>query len=620
MRIAQGARWLLAVVAVVCVRGAAEAAAPGVLRTQHLVAAAARGPGRKNGALQLRLHVADADVAAAARAGTLRVRVRDVAAFDVDVPLARCRRVGRGAACRSRHGAVRARLTPANVLGRHGWDVRVKVARLGAAVTGTASPTPPFRVTLAGAWRDAPLNVVRSCRARGRVVRCGPSRPPNVVVVLTDDQRWDTLHAMPEVQARLMARGTTFTNAFVTTPVCCPSRASILSGLYAHNHGTHTIGPPDGGAPGFVGPDGSTLATWLRDAGYRTGLFGKYMNGYPALGPPRRPTWYVPPGWTDWAAMLRPQYFDYELVTVHGLLEAHGAAPADYSTDVTAAKALAFVDAAIASGEPFFVFFAPFAPHVSERFVATPAPRHAGRFADLPPWRPPSFNEPDVSDKPAWIRETPPLSGAVQVLVQTNRRRGYESLLAVDEAVAALLDRAEVAGLGDETVVLYTSDNGFAHGEHRQRAKLCPYDECLRVPFVLRAPDVAAPGTTDDRLVENVDVAATVAALVGVAPPDPIDGRSLVPALLGDEAPWRDDVLVEQWQVFENTPAYFAVRSARWKYVEQRTTGEAELYDLDADPFELESRADDPLLADLRAALRARAVVRSTAPPGAALP
>lgn len=612
------AAWL---VAATCLIGApAGAAMPGMVRTQGVVATAASGPERADGSLRVRLFAMGEAVPTAAATGALRIRVRDVAAFDADVTITGCRIGARSLSCVSADGRVRARVKPRSLEGRVGWDVKLAAKRLAATRTGTQPPKAPLRVSLVGAWRDAPLNVVRACRTSARVVRCGATRPPNVLVVLTDDQRWDALDVMPQVQARLVAQGTSFTNAFVTTPVCCPSRASILSGLYAHNHGTRTLGPPDGGAPAFVGPDASTVATWLHDAGYRTALFGKYMNSYAELGPPKRATWYVPPGWTAWGAFVTPEYLDYELVRETGLVEHHGVAEADYSTDVTAARALAFIDDALSDDTPFFLFWVPYAPHVNRNLVAaTPAPRHAGLFADVAPWRPPSFSEADVADKPAWVQAMPPIEGLLAAFVDANRRIGFESLQAVDEGVAALLARIDAAGAADDTVVLFSSDNGFAHGEHRLRAKLCPYDECIRVPLVVRAPGIAAAGATDDRLVENVDLAATLAAVAGLAPPDAIDGRSLLPPLMGEAGPWRSDVLIEQWRVF-GSAEYFAVRTETWKYVEDRDTGEVELYDLVADPFELENRAADPALAAQRAALRELALARAAAAPGAAIP
>lgn len=613
---------LLALAGPVLGAGAPVVLPPGLVRTDMATVTTATDPARDDGTLRLRQFVAGCDLPARVLAdGGVQVRVRDGADLDATIALTGCRPAGRGATCRSVDGRRRARVTPRSVGGRTGWRLTLKAKRLAAAGTGSMPPALPLRIALHGAFPDAPLNLVRDCRQRGRTLRCGASRPPNVVVVLTDDQRWDEIERMPQVQALLQAQGTTFTNAFVTTPVCCPSRASFLSGLYAHSHGTRTLTAPDGGAPGFVGADASTIATWLQGAGYRTALFGKYMNSYPDLGPPHRPSWYVPPGWSRWGVLAIPGYFDYDLVDEHGLTTHHGLAEADYSTDVTAARAVQFVDTALADDVPFLLYCAPFAPHVDPRILvaSTAAPRHAGTFAALPPSRPPNWNEADVGDKPAWVQGRPLLAGLTLGLVDGNRRSGLESLLAVDEGLATLLARVDAAGARDDTVVLYGSDNGFTHGEHRLRGKLCPYEECIRVPLILRAPGIAPPGAVEPRLVENVDLAATVAAVAGVAPPSPIDGRSLLPLVMGEPVAWRTGVLVEQWEVLGSIE-FFALRTETWKYVEDRDSAEVELYDLVADPWELENRAADPLLADLRATLRAEALARSVGLPGAFVP
>jgi arylsulfatase A-like enzyme len=337
--------------------------------------------------------------------------------------------------------------------------------------------------------------------------------------------------------------------------------------------------------------DSSTVATWLHDAGYRTSLVGKYLNGY-GTDP------FVPPGWDDWHAFIGSGYFDYRLVE-NGSVRSYGTADSDYLTDVLAAKAVDFI--ATADDRPFFLYFAPFAPHDP----ATPAPRHAGRFAGTPPWRPPAWNEADVSDKPTWLMDQPPLSSDQVVFADGLYERMLESLLAVDDAVAAILRALDEAGRTDDTVVVFTSDNGLSLGEHRVVGKQCPYDECLRVPLVVRYPRAVTAARTDSRLAANVDLAPTLAELAGTTPAGPVDGVSLMAILDGSASPWRDDLLAEQFSIFP--PAYAAVRSARYKYVEYlHDATQIELYDLTADPNELTSRHADPAYAPVRAALAAR--------------
>jgi arylsulfatase A-like enzyme len=402
--------------------------------------------------------------------------------------------------------------------------------------------------------------------------------------------------------------------------VCCPSRASILSGLYAHNHGTRTLSPPDGGATAFVGADRSTIATWLAAAGYRTGHFGKYLNGYHRLGPPERAQWYVPPGWQRWLAFRVPAYFDYDLVDERGQLVAHGDDADDYSTDVLATAARAWITRALDDGRPVLVHFTPFAPHVISALgpFAKPAPRH--QEFDVGPedaWQPPAWDEADVGDKPAWVRAVTPMVPFRQAVLRGSRVSALRALRAVDEAVASMLALLRARDAERDTLVVYTSDNGLTWGEHRLfLAKLCPYEECIKVPLVLRYPPLVPEGARLPALVENVDLAPTLAALAGVLRPTPVDGRELV-ALFGDSAPaWRDDVLLEGWALRpRDQNGFVGVRTARWKLVRYTATGEVELYDLEHDPHELDSLAADPAQAERRAELERRATALSVATP-----
>ncbi|MBI3975945.1 MAG: sulfatase, partial [Armatimonadetes bacterium] len=424
-----------------------------------------------------------------------------------------------------------------------------------------------------------PLALCALVLAGGAVPTGGaPAAPPSFVLILDDDQRADTIQYMPILQRDLVARGVTFTNAFVTTPLCCPSRASLLRGQYAHNTGVLTNGGGDlpeerasrhpGGAEAF--DDRSTLATWLHAAGYRTGLFGKYLNGYMRL------TARVPPGWDEWH-VFAGGYFGYPL-NENGVVRRIGNAPEDYGTDVIARRAVQFIERA--GTAPLFVYFAPFAPHAP----ATPHPQDAAGFRDLPPWRPPSYNEGDVSDKPEWVRRLPLLTAARQAEGDEFRRQQLRSLQAVDRAIGQLLEALRRTGRLENTVVVFTADNGLSWGEHRWLdRKSCPYEECVRVPLVVRGPGIPA-GRTDPRVVLNVDLAPTFADLAGVRPGLPVDGRSVAPLLRGADAAWRGEILLEYWGLPALT--WTAIRTDRWKYVEYEN-GDRELYDLAADPFEM---------------------------------
>lgn len=419
--------------------------------------------------------------------------------------------------------------------------------------------------------------------ARGQV-----AAQPNVLIVVTDDQRAGTVHRyMPIVRSELGGRGTTFVNAVVTTPLCCPSRASILTGNYAHTHGVYG-NRAETGFGAF--DDTSTLATWMRGGGYRTALIGKYLNGYGDVHPDGA---YVPPGWDRWFAFVEPGYFGYS-VSDNGSRVAFGESPKEYSTDVLAAQAQAFIRN---SDAPFFLLFAPNAPH--EPF--TPAPRHVDAFTDLPPHRPPSYNERRVEDKPLWVRRRPQFSLDERARMDDLRERQLESLLSVDDAVGALLQTLEETGELSDTIVVFTSDNGFQWGEHRIWGKNVPYRDTHQVPLIVRYGGVVPSGEVDRTLVANIDIAPTVAELASVPTP-PVDGLSLAPLFSpGGEIP-RARVLIEHGEGGP-APPLCAVRNAIEFYV-RYATGEEEFYRYDLDPHELDNAAASPEAASRVKALR----------------
>lgn len=451
-------------------------------------------------------------------------------------------------------------------------------------------------LVLAGALAGAPG--ARPARAAGE--------PPSVVVIMTDDQRWDTLWAMPTVQAELMGKGVTFTNAFVSNSLCCPSRASTLTGAYSHTTGVWRNQPPYGGWDSFV--DTSTVGTWLQAAGYRTGFFGKYLNRYwtPAYG-----TGYVPPGWDRWVAFPRSGYFDYDL-NVDGTIVHHGSAPEDYSTRVLAQEAASFIRS---EAGPILVWFTPYAPHNP----ATPEPRYADAFSDLEPWRPPSYNEPDVSDKPSWLQAVKPLDAERQAAKDAFRLDQYRTLLSVDDAVAEILAALADTGRLSNTLIVFMSDNGMLWGEHRWGTKRVAFEEAIRIPFVVRYDALIDAPRTDPSLVLNIDVAPTAADLAGVAAPG-ADGASLLPLLADPSAPWREDFLLEHLEKKrDRLPTYCGVRTDRSVYVVYRT-GDVELYDLATDPYQLTNLAGDPGMADEEHRLHSRLLqLCDPPPPGLAL-
>jgi N-acetylglucosamine-6-sulfatase len=416
---------------------------------------------------------------------------------------------------------------------------------------------------------------------------------PNIVLILTDDQRWDTLWSMPNVRKLLVDHGVTFANAFVTNSFCCPSRSTILTGSYSHTTGIYGDHPPHGGALDFhrYGDDKSTIATWLQKAGYNTALVGKYLNGY--QGP------FVPPGWDTWDAFdYGFGYYGFDLYQNQHPPECHGAfkcpvkyPKSAYSTNVLAGLATRFIRTAPTS-KPMFLYFAPYAPHLP----ATPEYRYAGRFAHLPPYRPADFNKVTAS-QPAWLKAIRPLRTRGIKFVAKFRRKQYESLISVDTAVKNIVAALRATGRLHDTMIVYASDNGLEWGQHRFPAsvKRTPYDESIRIPLVIRYDPLTTRPTIDHHLVLNTDWAPSWATLAHVAHPN-TEGLDFLPLLrpAHGRVPWRKGFLLESWDGSPPTPdpTYCGIRSQRFLYTEYKG-GAQELYDLARDPGELHNLVDD---------------------------
>ena len=442
-------------------------------------------------------------------------------------------------------------------------------------------------------------------------VTTAPAKPqvtrPNVVVIMTDDQTVESLRVMHNVRHLLVERGATFDNNFTSFPLCCPSRSTFLTGQYAHNH--HVLG--NDRANGLVNLDQSnTLPVWLTDAGYHTVFIGKYLNEYKALEGRT-----IPPGWSDWNAGLTLGYFNHTM-NRNGQIVRYGSKPSDYQSDVNTRIALQSI-AKTPKSEPLFMWLSYFAPHYGgpkepgdpvNLKSTVPAPQDAAKFLKVPLPRDPSFNEADVSDKPASIRARPPLGeGNLDELTRTYQKR-LASLLAVDRGVAKVIAALKRAGRLDDTYILFTSDNGFLQGEHRiQNAKELPYEQSIRVPFVVRGPGVPANAHLQ-QLVANIDLAPTIADIAKATPERQEDGRSLLPLFADPSTQWARDILLERGPGGNNTGTtrlYTGIRTPRFAYVEY-ANGERELYDLQTDPYELESKQSDPAYAGVEADLAAR--------------
>jgi N-acetylglucosamine-6-sulfatase len=423
---------------------------------------------------------------------------------------------------------------------------------------------------------------------------------PNIVLILADDMRADDFEHMPQSHQLLAEQGLTFSNAFVTYSLCCPSRASILRGQYAHNHQILEDDAQDSAFKKFrnLGHERSTIATWLKDSGYKTVLFGKYLNGYDESGD----VTYIPPGWDDWYAQISGYYYNYK-INENGRLVSYGYAEKDYYTDVLARQAKDYVRHAAADSSPFFIYLAPKTPHSPY----TVAPRHKKSYKKgVKAPRPPSFKEADVSDKPLWVQRLSSLTPGDNKGKITNEKKldqAYRDrlgmLLSLDEMVGGLVEELKVTGELENTYIIFTSDNGFHLGEHwLNLTKRTPYEEAHRVPLVIRGPGVPS-GRTVDEIGLNIDFAPTFAELAGASAPSFVDGRSLSPLLVGTQpTSWRSAFLLENWRdQTERKPGnpvlatltYDGIRTETHKYVEY-DTGEKELYDLSSDPYELQSQ------------------------------
>ncbi len=426
----------------------------------------------------------------------------------------------------------------------------------------------------------------------------GEGNRPNFIVIMTDDQRADTLQYMTNVQNRLVSQGITFSNSFITTPLCCPSRTSFLTGMYAHNHGVLTNNKDQqGGYSTFMqhNHDPNTIAVWLHDVGYKTALIGKYLNGYGENN-------HVPPGWDDWHAFADPEYYNYDLIECTDCQSGNAAVARNhygknddkYSTDILKEKAKTFLQT---TTEPFFLVFTPKAPHGGggqEDGLNNPEipARHRGTCDSISPQSLGAYNESPVSDKTKWIREKNKLSADKKRDIERFATAQVCSLKAVDEAIDEMLDVVSEERLNN-TVVIFTSDNGYTWGEHRYTGKNCLYDPCAKVPLVISYPAMTTSAFPSDQLVTNLDLVATILELAGVPIPTQVDGKSFVPLLTDVNTSLQDTILLEVWSTSNTSPTGSAVRTKEYKYIEYNRGGR-EFYDLQNDPSEENNQIRNP--------------------------
>ena len=435
---------------------------------------------------------------------------------------------------------------------------------------------------------------------------------PNFVVILTDDQE-DTgsMAYMPKTLSLLAQHGVTFTNSFVNLPLCAPSRASFLTGRAAHNH---LIGDNGNASEKFTNYEKNALPVWLQEAGYKTALLGKYINGYGKSKQPKSGSRYwtelisrwtsltggasartrVPPGWHLWYGSINESYYDHS-INENGKVLTFGHEPSDYSTDVLRNRAVRFVKDQAGSTEPFFMLIATKAAH-GQGAKGVKGPAIASRlyereFMDVEVPRHPAGTEQDVSDRPPSRTKGPNWKRGDEKAY----RAALQSLQSVDDLVEAVVNALQDARKLENTVVIYTSDNGFIFANPGREGKNTPYEGSIRVPLLMRGPGIPQ-NATRSHLVNNLDVVATIVELAGAKPGLQLDGRSLVPLFTDANASWRSAILIDGEKAS-------AVRTEFRKYA-RSNKGFEELYDLRADPYELENKTGSSFYASDLTALR----------------
>jgi len=436
---------------------------------------------------------------------------------------------------------------------------------------------------------------------------------PNIVVISTDDQTLEsfTRETMPKTHELLVDEGTTFTDSIVVTPVCCPSRATYLTGQYGHNHGILTNNP---GYPDLRRKD-SVLPAWMQQAGYRTVHVGKYLNNWSETKHPERPA----PGWDDWRTELNPHgYYNYPM-GINGEVVEFGEEDSDYLSTVLTDESVGAIETYVPDRRPLFLTTDYFAPHNARgrkdprcRAAPIPAPEDEELFEDEALPRPKAFNERNVRDKPSFIQALPRLNKPQRRKLEKRYTCALASLRGVDRGVEAIYEALEAEGELENTVFIFWSDNGYFNGEHRlANKKQLHYEEGLRIPLVVRVgSEVEGARTLRSRVgrpVANIDLAPTILDYAGgdacrgsrCRAMDGLSFRGLIDdgrSQIGKRRP----LLVE----FENKPrsgftcAYEGVRVPGAFYVEHvsipdpdtndcRRASEREYYDLDSDPHQL---------------------------------
>ena len=443
----------------------------------------------------------------------------------------------------------------------------------------------------------------------------------NIIVILTDDQRGDTLDMeidgrkiMPIVERELVQKGVKFTNAVVTTPLCCPFRASFLSGGYTSDDAfVRDNGLPNGGAALF--DDTDTIATMVKEKGYATGLIGKYLNGYGLISP------RVPPGWSSFvgvetANMRSWDNFNVVLGGEDYVTSQQGDGEIkeinQYITYYIRDETIGFIDKH--AEEPFFLFVTPLAPHEPALTPPCDSDPCDETLFDQEKVNEyimglPSYREPDISDKPSWLKrrcENGPNGQCEDPAQLEFARKQMQSLQAVDRMVEEIINELEAKEILDKTIIIFASDNGYSWGEHHLSAKGNPYEESIRVPLVIRAPGIAR-GVRNEVVAVNLDLAAFTNSVTGVD--KYTEGLDLTPLLNGNSNDWREGVFIQEWELEKigdknEMPDWAVWRTEGQKYVSYED-GEEEYYDLTSDIYEERSEHSNPNIAAIKQQMKA---------------
>jgi N-acetylglucosamine-6-sulfatase len=429
------------------------------------------------------------------------------------------------------------------------------------------------------------------------LTEAGTTVPSNIVLILTDDFSMNLIAtsnnvlalSMPNL-AQMMRDGMSFTHYFVTDSLCCPSRASIFTGMLPHNTGIYTNSPPDGGYEVFMsrGNDAKSFSVALRESGYQTAMMGKYLNGYK----PKRNN--APKGWSEWAVSGNGYpNFSYDLNVNGSVIR-----PPLHMTDQISELGQAFIKRSVKG--PFFLELSTFSPHGPY----VPPKRYAKLFPNLAYPKTPAYLARPDANAPTWLKEIPPVSGTAQAKMAEDYRKRARSDKGIDDMIGAVRKQLAELGLANNTYVIFTSDNGYHMGEYSLRSgKQTPFDTDIRVPLVVVGPGVT-PASSTDAITMNIDFAPTFRELAGLRPSATVDGQSFAATLRGKPGHQRTLAVVEHIHAGKrrdnpdehtnksgNPPSYMALRLKDAMYVEYEG-GDISYYDLKTDPYELRNIAD----------------------------